>query len=158
EVLREGKDVTLLALGSMVCLAEKAAEDLAGLGIKATVVNARFVKPLDRELILHLAERTGRILTVEEHVLQGGFGSAVLELLNDAGLNNTRVQCAGIPDTFVEHGKPSLLMNKYGLTVEKIVKVVMDKLMQKKTLCQAQGGYNRYTDLNCTGRRIRVVY
>lgn len=132
EVLREGKDVTLLALGSMVCLAEKAAEDLAGLGIKATVVNARFVKPLDRELILHLAERTGRILTVEEHVLQGGFGSAVLELLNDAGLNNTRVQCAGIPDTFVEHGKPSLLMNKYGLTVEKIVKVVMDKLMQKK--------------------------
>ncbi len=132
EVLREGKDVTLLALGSMVCLAEKAAQDLAGLGIKSTVVNARFVKPLDRELILHFAERTGRIITIEEHVLQGGFGSAVLELLHDAGLNNTRVRCAGIPDTFVEHGKPPLLMNKYGLTVEQIVKVVVDRLMPKK--------------------------
>ncbi len=146
EVLREGKDVTLLALGSMVCLAEKAAGDLGFLGIKATVVNARFVKPLDREIILHFAERTGRILTVEEHVLQGGFGSAVLELLNDAGLHNTRVQCVGIPDTFVEHGKPPLLMNKYGLTVEHVVKVVVDKLIQRK----------RYTKLRAVSTETPV--
>lgn len=132
EVLQEGADVTLLALGSMVCLAEKAAGNLAKMGIKATVINARFIKPLDEENILHYAARTRRLLTIEEHVLHGGFGSAVLELLGAAGLNNVNVQCIGIPDTFVEHGKSSLLMSKYGLTVEHVVKVVLDKLIKKR--------------------------
>ncbi|MDK2889323.1 MAG: 1-deoxy-D-xylulose-5-phosphate synthase, partial [Thermoanaerobacter sp.] len=131
EVLREGADVTLLAVGSMVRLAAKAAVVLAGRGIEATVINARFVKPLDEETILHYAARTGRIFTIEEHALHGGFGSAVLELLSAKGMNGVKVQCFGIPDSFVEHGSRALLMARYGLTVEQVVRAVSDKLAHK---------------------------
>ncbi len=132
EVLREGADVTLLAVGSMVCLAEKAAANLLCLGINATVINARFVKPLDESCILYYATRTGRLFTLEEHVLQGGFGSAVLELLSTKGLNCVKVHCIGIPDNFVEHGKRDLLMARYGLTVEQVVRTVVEKLVHRK--------------------------
>jgi len=131
EVLREGVDATLLAVGSMVRPALEAAGVLAGRGIEAAVINARFVKPLDEELILHYAGRTGRILTMEEHVLHGGFGGAVLELLAARGLNGVKVQCFGIPDSFVEHGKPALLMARYGLTVERVVRAVTDGFDRK---------------------------
>lgn len=131
EVLRQGDDVTLLAVGSMVRLAMDAAGVLAGRGIEATVINARFVKPLDEECIVHYAARTGRLFTLEEHVLQGGFGSAVLELLSSKGLKDVRVQCLGIPDKFVEHGSLSLLMARYGLTVEQVVRSVAEKFVHK---------------------------
>ncbi len=132
EVLREGADLTLLAVGSMVSLAEKAAASLLSLGINATVINARFVKPLDESCILHYATQTGRLFTLEEHVLQGGFGSAVLELLSAKGLDCVKVHCIGIPDNFVEHGKRDLLMARYGLTVEQVVRTVVEKLVHKK--------------------------
>lgn len=131
EVLRQGADVTLLAVGSMVRLAMDTAEVLAGRGIEATVINARFVKPLDEECIVHYAAQTGKLFTLEEHVLQGGFGSAVLELLSSKGLKDVRVQCLGIPDKFVEHGSLSLLMARYGLTVEQVVRSVSEKFVHK---------------------------
>jgi len=131
EVLRKGSDVALLAIGSMVRPAVEAAGVLAGRGIRAAVINARFVKPLDEECILHYATHTRMIFTIEEHVLHGGFGSAVLELISSKGLKDVRGYCLGIPDTFVEHGSPVLLKARYGLTVDQIVRAVADKVVPK---------------------------
>ncbi len=119
ELLREGTDVLFLAIGNMVYPALKAAHLLEKEGLSAAVVNARFVKPLDRELILNQARRIKKVVTVEENVLQGGFGAAVLELLAQEGLN-IPVKMIGLPDKFIEHGAPDLLREKYGLTPEKI--------------------------------------
>ncbi|MEW6540224.1 MAG: 1-deoxy-D-xylulose-5-phosphate synthase [Bacillota bacterium] len=121
QVLREGDDIALIAIGNMVPTAVKAAEILAGRGIEAAVVNARFVKPLDEKCICHYARRTGRLITLEENVIAGGFGSAVQELLASRGLSDVRVHLIGLPDVFVEHGAPHLLRAKYGLTVDRVV-------------------------------------
>jgi 1-deoxy-D-xylulose-5-phosphate synthase len=115
EVLREGEDLLILALGASVYPALDAARELDKEGFSATVVNARFIKPLDEHLILNLAAKHGRVLTVEENVLAGGFGSAVLELLADRGLFGITVKRLGIPDVFVEHGTQDVLRHKYGL-------------------------------------------
>lgn len=130
EILKKGSQVTLLAAGSTVRLAEEAAGILAGRGISAAVINARFIKPLDEECILHYAKQTGVLFILEEHVLHGGFGSAVLELLSARGLKDIRVQCIGIPDVFVEHGSQESVRKKYGLTTEQVVKAVFSKMIQ----------------------------
>lgn len=127
EVVREGEDLLILAIGASVYPSLKAAEELEKLGYQATVVNARFVKPLDESLILNLAARRGRVLTVEENVLMGGFGSAVVELLIDRGLL-VPVKRLGIPDVFVEHGSPAILREKYGLDAKGIVKGALELL------------------------------
>ena len=127
ELLREGTDVLFLAIGNMVYPALKAAHLLEKEGLSAAVVNARFVKPLDRELILNLARRIKKVVTVEENVLQGGFGAAVLELLAQEGLN-IPVKMIGLPDKFIEHGAPDLLREKYGLTPQGIAQNVLSWL------------------------------
>jgi 1-deoxy-D-xylulose-5-phosphate synthase len=109
-------------VGVSVGEAIKARSLLADQGIQATVVDARFVKPLDTELLVDLARRIPRLVTVEENVRQGGFGSAVLEALNDAGIQHVAIERIGIPDTFVEHGPQSLLRAKYGLDAAAIAK------------------------------------
>ena len=122
EVLREGKDVCLWAIGSMVQRALQAADKLAGQGISTGVVNMRFAKPLDEELLLEHAAQYGKIVTLEEGVLQGGVGSAVLETLNAAKmLQKCQVLTLGIPDEFVLHGDKKLLMKDLGLDVDAIV-------------------------------------
>ena len=121
EVLREGKDVCLWAIGSMVQSALQAADKLAEQGICAGVVNMRFAKPLDEELLLEHAAQYGKIVTLEEGVLQGGVGSAVLETLNAAKmLQKCQVLTLGIPDEFVLHGDKKLLFKDLGLDVETI--------------------------------------
>lgn len=121
EVLREGKDVCLWAIGSMVQSALQAADKLAEQGISAGVVNMRFAKPLDEELLLEHAAQYGKIVTLEEGVLQGGVGSAVLETLNAAKmLQKCQVLTLGIPDEFVLHGDKKLLFKDLGLDVETI--------------------------------------
>ena len=130
EVLQEGQDLLILALGASVYPALEAAQELAKQGFSATVVNARFVKPLDESLILSLAARHGRVLTVEENVMAGGFGSAVLELLADRGLFGVTVKRLGIPDCFVEHGTQDILRQKYGLDAAGIVKSALTILEQ----------------------------
>ncbi|MBP1753266.1 MAG: 1-deoxy-D-xylulose-5-phosphate synthase [Geobacteraceae bacterium] len=115
ELLREGTDGAILAVGTMVYPALSAAEMLAGENTSLAVVNARFVKPLDRELIISLAAATGTIITVEENVLQGGFGTAVLEALEEAGLFDVRVLRLGFPDVYIEQGGQSELRALYGL-------------------------------------------
>lgn len=119
ELLREGADVALLGIGNTVYPCLKAADLLAKEGVRAAVLNARFVKPLDRETILGLAERCGALLSVEEHVLQGGFGSAVAELLVDER-RTTPLLRLGVPDVYVEQGPQPVMRKLYGLHPEGI--------------------------------------
>jgi 1-deoxy-D-xylulose-5-phosphate synthase len=121
ELLREGMDLTLVAIGSTVMPAFKAAERLAEEGISAGVINARFIKPLDMDLILGQARATGRLITVEENALQGGFGSAVLELLHDNGLSHVKVKRLGIPDLYIEQGSQAQLRKDVGIDADGIV-------------------------------------
>lgn len=104
ELLRDGDDVALIAIGNTVHPAVEAAGELASEGISSAVLNARFVKPLDRERILDLARRVRTVVTIEEHSAMGGFGSAVLELLAEEGIR-TPVRTLGIPDKLIEHGE-----------------------------------------------------
>ena len=115
EILREGKDVALIAIGNTVHPSIQAAERLNEDGISAMVVNARFIKPLDHNLISSVAVAVPRIITIEENALQGGFGSAVIELLNEIEVNNVKVRRLGIPDIFIEQGQQNELRRIYGL-------------------------------------------
>ena len=125
EVLKSGDDVAILAIGAVVSPALAAAEELASKGIQATVVNARFAKPLDSELIIDLAGRIRHMVTVEENALSGGFGSSVAKLLQDAGICDTQVKSIGIPDEFVEQGTQAILRDKYGLDAKGIARQVL---------------------------------
>jgi 1-deoxy-D-xylulose-5-phosphate synthase len=126
ELLREGKDLVILAVGPLVYTALDVAEKLAEKGKEVAVVNCRFIKPLDEELILNVAQQTGRVLTLEENVLAGGFGSAVLELLGDHGYRG-EVARVGIPNCFVEHGSLPILRQQCGLDVQGILDFLQKK-------------------------------
>lgn len=132
EFLRDGSELLILALGSMVKPSLDAAELLEKEGLSVGVVNCRFVKPLDKRLS-EAAGKAGRILTVEENICQGGFGSAVLELLNEAGIRNVLVRRLGLPDKFIEHGPAPFLRGKYGLDQAGILKEARDLCRQSKT-------------------------
>jgi 1-deoxy-D-xylulose-5-phosphate synthase len=127
ELLREGNDCVLLALGSMVYPALAAASELAVEGISLTVVNARFVKPLDDEMLLQLAKRYSKLVTLEENALQGGFGTAVLELLEEQGVQ-AQVMRIGYPDCYIEQGEQHELRAIHGLDKDGIVKSVREFL------------------------------
>ncbi|MBE3565488.1 MAG: 1-deoxy-D-xylulose-5-phosphate synthase [Thermogemmatispora sp.] len=118
----------LLAYGTTVELAEQAATELRGEGLNVAVVNARWAKPLDEDLILDLARATRHLITIEDHMVAGGFGSAVLELLAREGCHDTRVRLIGFPDRLVEHGAPSILKELYGLSSAHIKEVVRELL------------------------------
>lgn len=120
ELLRDGGDVTIFATGIMVAKALAAATELAAAGISARVVNIHTIKPLDEELVIASARKTGKVITAEEHSVIGGLGSAVAEVL--ARSCPTKQAFVGIQDTFGESGSPEDLLKKYGLTAEAIVK------------------------------------
>lgn len=124
EVLREGEDLVLTAIGSMVAPALEAAERLEEEGLSVGVVNARFAKPLDDELLKDLAERYPTMITLEENVLSGGFGQRVRSFLQEEGYA-LRIHSLGLPDEFVEHGKSEDLKAKLGLDVDGIVREVL---------------------------------
>ena len=125
----EQRDCAILAYGSTVVQAEQAARDLAEEGIHAAVINARWAKPLDEELIERLAKTVRRIVTIEDSVVAGGFGSAVLELLEARGLlREADIRVIGLPDRFIEHGAPSILKELYGLSASHVKDVVRDLL------------------------------
>jgi 1-deoxy-D-xylulose-5-phosphate synthase len=142
EILRDGGDVAILAYGSMVYPAMEATRNLEKEGIDATLINARFVKPLDNELILALAETKRVIVTVEEAYLAGGFGSAVMELLEENNLlDRVKVVRMGVPDRIITHGDPKLLLAKYGLDADGIytrvretIEILEDRRTGKKRL------------------------
>jgi 1-deoxy-D-xylulose-5-phosphate synthase len=126
ELIRDGRDVAIIAIGTMVAPSVEAAERLSEEGISAAVINARFVKPLDEEMILSVAKKTGWIVTVEEHALMGGFGSAVLECLDAHGVTGIKTHRIGLPDAFIEHGPQAVLRQKYGLDANGIVSSVRE--------------------------------
>jgi 1-deoxy-D-xylulose-5-phosphate synthase len=121
ETLRWGVDGCLIAYGPLLARAIKAAEQLRADGLDVGVINARFLKPLDAELILKAIRECGFVVTLEEATLAGGFGSAVLEAAADAHLDASRVRRLGIPDIYVEHGERDELLADLGLDVESIV-------------------------------------
>jgi 1-deoxy-D-xylulose-5-phosphate synthase len=124
QVMREGEELTICAIGSMVNPSLEAADVLAQKGIEVGVINARFAKPIDGRTICAAAEKTGRLLTVEEGSLAGGFGSGVLENMEEGGVR-AEVRRLGIPDEFVEHGSRTELLEKLGLTARGIAEGVL---------------------------------
>ena len=120
EELKVGRDLVFLATGAMVDPCRAASELLEAQGIQAGLINARFIKPLDEQMIRRLSRDVGIIVTVEDNILAGGFGSAVLEYVNEQNLNWVKVLRLGLPDQFIEHGTREQLLEKYRLTPERI--------------------------------------
>ncbi|KAF0156943.1 MAG: 1-deoxy-D-xylulose-5-phosphate synthase [Syntrophaceae bacterium] len=130
EVLHEGSDLAIIAVGVTVHPALAAARKLANEGIQIKVINARFIKPLDSELLLSTAASIHKILTIEENVLDGGFGSAVLELLARNGVKDVAVRRLGIEDGFIEHATQAELRSQYGLDEAGIIRAAKEMLEQ----------------------------
>lgn len=124
EIITDGSDVAIIALGNMVYPSLDAARILKKNGIDASVANARFAKPVDEEMILELANKCGYIVTVEDGALAGGFGSAVMEALEKHGAADIHVKRIGLPDKFIEHGTIKELHHLYGLDADSIARVV----------------------------------
>ncbi|MEH2295829.1 1-deoxy-D-xylulose-5-phosphate synthase [Nostoc sp.] len=131
EILRTGDDVLIVAYGTMVYPGMQAAEILSEHGIEATVINARFVKPLDTELILPLAKRIGRVITLEEGCIMGGFGSAIAEALLDADIL-VPVKRFGVPDVLVDHAEPNESKTELGLTSHQIAERVLEAFFKRQ--------------------------
>ena len=131
ELLRSGDDVLLLGYGTMVHPAMQVAEILSEHGIEATVVNARFVKPLDTELILPLAKSIGKVVTLEEGCIMGGFGTAVMEALQDNDLC-VPVKRLGVPDILVDHATPNESKADLGLTSSQMAQTILNAFFKSK--------------------------
>ena len=142
EVLRSGSDVAILALGTTVYPSLEAAQVLSEKGVDCTVINARFAKPLDADLVVETAKKVKRVLTVEENTLAGGFGSAVLQLLQARSLRDIQVRCLGIPDEFVEHASQPFLRAKYALDASGIASQIVDSFpeLRQPLLHRGRGG------------------
>lgn len=123
EILRQGEDVAIFAIGATVAPALGAAQLLAANNISAAVVNARFAKPLDSQLVMELASRIKNIVTVEENTLSGGFGSAVISLLKQSGTEN-RIKRLGLPDAYIEHGTQAILRARYAIDAQGIAREI----------------------------------
>lgn len=121
EVLKEGTDGAILTFGTTIPMAVKAAEMLEKQGTSIKVINARFIKPLDEKMLIELFDTGMPILTIEEAVLQGGFGSSVMEFASEQGFHHLQIDRLGIPDKFIEHGSVKELLNEIGLTTEAVV-------------------------------------
>jgi len=132
EILKDGEEVAVIAVGNTVYPALSAAERLMKEGISVMVVNARFIKPLDRNILTSIASRIKKIITVEENTLAGGFGSAVLEFLNETEIPDIKVLRLGIPDKFIEQDQQDELRKKYGLDEEGIYRAVLSMLKEHK--------------------------
>jgi 1-deoxy-D-xylulose-5-phosphate synthase len=130
EVLRDGTDLAIIAIGSTVNPALAAAGRLVEEGFNIKIINARFVKPLDEELILKTAADINKIITVEENMLRGGFGSAVLELLAEKNVAGVLVKRLGIPDEFVKHATQAEQRSKYGIDEEGIIHAIKELLVK----------------------------
>ncbi|MDZ5712118.1 1-deoxy-D-xylulose-5-phosphate synthase [Jeotgalibacillus haloalkalitolerans] len=132
EVLKEGSDAAILTFGTTIPMALEAADHLEQEGISVRVINARFIKPLDETMLKDLLALNMPILTIEEAVLQGGFGSAVLEFAHDQQFSHAKIERMGIPDQFIEHGNVDQLLEEIDLTTEQAVKVIRSIVPMKE--------------------------
>lgn len=128
ELLKDGDDLLILGIGQTVNVALEAHEELLKKNISSAVINPRFVKPLDSELIISYAKKVKAVITVEDHMKNGGFGSAVIECLSDHGVSGIKVVRLGIDDTFVEHGTQAELREKYGISAAHIIQSALTLL------------------------------
>ena len=128
ESLRNGKDLAIFAVGSMVNTALESANILSRMGIEAAVINARFIKPLDSDMIENVTRHVKKIVTLEEAVAAGGFGSAVLEFIEQEQIKGLTVKCIGLPDQFIEHGAREELLRKYHLRAREIAETIKAEL------------------------------
>lgn len=140
ELLSDGTDILLCAIGNRVSAAVSAAKMLESAGFSSAVINARFAKPIDAGLIGEYAKKCGRILTIEENVLQGGFGSAVFEELRNAGLGTVPGASIGVPDQFVEHSSQDSARKKFGLDAEGIRDAALKLLREAPKLHESRKG------------------
>ncbi|BCT28688.1 1-deoxy-D-xylulose-5-phosphate synthase [Bacillus velezensis] len=132
EVLRPGKDAVILTFGTTIEMALEAAEELQKEGLSVRVVNARFIKPIDKQMMKAILNEGLPILTIEEAVLEGGFGSTILEYAHDLGMYHTPIDRMGIPDRFIEHGSVTALLEEIGLTKAEVMNRIK-LLMPPKT-------------------------
>jgi 1-deoxy-D-xylulose-5-phosphate synthase len=129
EILREGKHITIVAVGSMVSVAWEATQILAQQGIEAGVINSRFLKPIDADAILDRASASGRLITIEENVQRGGFGEAVRDAVANAGLHaKIDVRIMALPDAFVEHGAQPIIRKECRLCADSVVALAQSML------------------------------
>ncbi len=131
ELLREGNDIAIFAIGNMVSIAIKVADLLSPDGIQATVVNSRFVKPLDKDIIEDVTRRIKRVVTLEEGIARGGFGSAILEFFERENIKGVKVERIGLPDHFIAHGKREELLKEYHLTADEICETIKKEFFEK---------------------------
>ncbi|MFH1753724.1 MAG: 1-deoxy-D-xylulose-5-phosphate synthase [Candidatus Omnitrophota bacterium] len=129
ERIKKGKEIALIAFGSMVAPALEASESLKKFHIDAEVINARFVKPLDEEMLEETLSRVRKVVTIEEGVISGGFGSAIAEFIERKKIKNITLEMIGLPDEFVEHGARTELLNKYNLSAEGITNLIRTELL-----------------------------
>jgi 1-deoxy-D-xylulose-5-phosphate synthase len=141
ELLRDGTDLVIAAIGQPVIPALRAAHDLAPLGINAAVVNARFVKPMDKDLFRNLLTRIPRLISVEDHVTAGGFGSAMVEMLADEGLTGVEVRRLGVPDRFIPHGTQDELRKMCGFDKDAIAQAALQ--MARRAKKKSREGWER---------------
>jgi 1-deoxy-D-xylulose-5-phosphate synthase len=132
EIISRGDDAVIIAIGNMVNMSVKARNELLKDGISAEVINARFVKPLDTELLLDVFSRHKKIITVEDNVIAGGFGSAVLEFINMHRIKGLDVIVHGLPDRFIDHGTPDELYRDLKLDGPGIASIVKEHLLAKE--------------------------
>lgn len=124
EILKEGEDVSIIAIGKMVAKAQNIAEILENKGIDAEVINARFIKPLDKEAIIKSIEKTENVITIEDGTIEGGLGTVIEELILEENLKNVKFKKFGYPDRFIKHGKTEEIEDIFGLTEKNIVEYV----------------------------------
>jgi 1-deoxy-D-xylulose-5-phosphate synthase len=128
EILKEGRDLTIFSVGYMSNIALEAASLLSGHGTEAEVINARFIKPLDLEMVLDSVSKTKNLFTIEEGALNGGFGEFVLGSLINKMPKNTVIKNIGLPDRFIEHGKREILLDRCGLSSKRIKEEILSCL------------------------------
>jgi len=131
ELIRKGKDLGIFAVGSMVSAAVRVADILSSDGIEATVINSRFIKPLDREMLGKTAKEVKNIVTMEEGVAAGGFGSAILEFFERENINDLKIRLFGLPDHFITHGKREELLKEYHFTPDEIAQTIKKEFFEE---------------------------
>jgi len=129
EKIREGRELTIIAVGSMVNTALEVADLFSREGKEIAVVNARFIKPIDRDMLEEVCNSTKKIVTIEEGIITGGFGSAVLEFMERENVSGVKIKCLGLPDEFIEHGAREELLRKYHLTPDEIAATIKAELL-----------------------------
>lgn len=126
EIIKEGKDISIIAIGKMVGRAVEVSNILEKEGKSVEVINARFLKPFDKETILKSIRKTKKVITIEDNILKGGLGSQVEEIIIKEGINSIHLKKYGYPDEFIKHGSVDEIENKYGITAIKIAKEILE--------------------------------